>query len=289
MSSEFDITDFIIYFKTECINELKILFETMQKLKSDSFITFYKGTIDKPGKIEIKDTDSQLVVLYKLIIPQQNLKEYHCAKDIYKINLDFTAVSKILKMMKDYHEISFSILKWKEQELCITAYTRDRTREMRSRINLSTQGDDPIGELTSDFNCRIKINTNSFHETCKNLGTFGDFLNIICNTESLTLSVLDTDTSRISAENSFNTINNSSNKTAVYIEFVPSYLKSNPMPVIKSTYSASNIIHFDKLKSLSSQLDIRLSNDNDPLCLIYEIPKLGIFVVFIVAINQEND
>lgn len=289
MSAEFNSNDYIVYFKTDHIDELKILFETMQKLKTDSFIIFYKGTIDKPGKIEIKDTDTNQVILYKLIIPQQNLKEYYCSEDIYTINLDFACVSKILKIMTEYYEISFSILKCKEQELCINAYTKDMSQVMKSRINLSPMDHETINDLSLNFNCKIKVNTANFHAKCKSLSTFGDFLNITCDKEALTLSVQDSETSRISNETSFNTVNSSSNKSAVHIEFDKNYLINNPMPVIKSTYSASNIIHFDKLKSLSQDLDIRISVDNEPLCLIYEIKHLGIFVVFIVAIDHDNE
>jgi len=244
-SEEFDINDYIIYFKTTCIKELKILFEIIQKLKQDSFMTFYKGTIEKPGLIEIKDTDSDQTILYKLIIPQQELKEYHCSKDVFTINLDFGLISKLLKTMNDYDEITFSILTCKEQELCITAYTKDRSIEMKSHINLSYMTKNPIGEFITNFTVKMTVNTTYFHTICKSLVTFGNFLNITCDKESLTLAVYDSEIAKSYHEVSLNS--NQSEKNVINIQFTKEYLADNPMPVINSKYSLANIIHFDKL------------------------------------------
>ena len=289
-ASDIDINDCIIYFKTDKINELYNLFEVMAKLNPDSFITFYKGTIDKPGKIEIKDTDTKQVVLYKLIIPQQNLMEYHCFNDVYSIKLDFNHIIKILKPMKQrFQQIKFCILKCREQEICIYADSKDGVINTSHTISLSTDKYEPIGDFTTEFNCSIRINTDNFHSTCNSLSNFGDFLNITCETESLIISVKDSETSRTSNTTRFNASNSSTNKSIINITFTDNFINENPLPVIESTYSASNISSFEKLKQYAPMLDIRMSNNNDPLCLIYNIQNLGLFVVFIVAINQEND
>ena len=56
---------------------------------------------------------------------------------------------------------------------------------------------------------------------------------------------------------------------------------------IEAIYSLTNIAHFDKLKSKSSDIDIRMAPDNKPIGLIYNIPQFGQFIVFISAIMQD--
>ena len=57
---------------------------------------------------------------------------------------------------------------------------------------------------------------------------------------------------------------------------------------LKSTYELVNIINFDKLKSLVNSIDIRMGADNEPLCLSYDISKIGRFIVFICAMKVNN-
>jgi len=294
-STNIDVNDYIIYFTTTEIDSFKILFDTIQKLKNDSFITFYKGdgTEKNPGKIVIKDSTNDNTIVFSLVIPQTNLIEYHCALDSYMISVDFKIIHDIIKNMSDCSKLTFSISKYKEQELNMVAYTKSRTQEIRASINLLINSHKSLPDLNINYISQIIIGSEKLHSACKSISNFGTFLNIICDKDKLTLSSRDTDTLKSKFSMTYKTVNNQSKITSdslkdnVIINFDSDFLKENQIPIIRSTYELQNIINFDKLKSLVSYIDIRMGADNEPLCLSYEIPKIGKFVVFICAMAQK--
>lgn len=295
-STSINVNDYIIYFTTTEIDSFKILFDTIQKLKSDSFITFYKGdgTLENPGKIVIKDSTNDNTIVFSLVIPQTNLVEYHCAPESYMISVDFKIIHDIIKNMSDCSKLTFSISKYKEHELNMIAYTKSRTQEIRASINLLINSHKSLPDLNIVYISQIIIGSERLHSACKSISNFGPFLNIICDKDKLTLSSRDTDTLKSkfsmilkSANNQQSKISSDSLKDNVIINFDSDFLKENKIPIIRSTYELTNIINFDKLKSLVNYIDIRMGADNEPLCLSYEVPKIGKFVVFICTMAQK--
>lgn len=295
MSSAININDYIIYFTTEHIDSFKILFDTIQKLKNDSFITFYKGdgSQENPGRIVIKDSTIDNIIVFSLVITQDSLNEYHCAPESYMISVDFKIIHDIIKNMSDCSKLTFSISKYKEQELNMIAYTKSRTQEIRASINLLINSHKSFPDLNINYISQIIISSEKLHAACKSISNFGSYLNIICDKDKLTLSSRDTDTLKSKFAMTYKTVNNQSKsisetlKDNVIINFDNEFLEQNQIPIIRSTYELANIINFDKLKSLVNSIDIRMGADNEPLCLSYDIPNIGKFVVFICAMTSK--
>lgn len=279
--------DYIIYFKTKYIDMFKTIFDIIQKLKTDSFIRFYKNTPDHPGYIEIKDTDTDQVILFKLIIPHNNLDEYYCSEPTYTIGVDFSILSKIIQIMSDNTELCFYISKYEEQKLNIISYNATHTQEISSTINLSINNYIEIPGYNINYASSIKINAELFHTACKKHTKIGQYIKIKCTKNYLELATQDTDTTRAELVTKFHTSTNTLIKNNVCILYDKNYLNNNDIPTIEAIYSLTNIAHFDKLKSKSSDIDIRMAPDNKPIGLIYNIPQFGQFIVFISAIMQD--
>ena len=294
-TTNIDVNDYIIYFTTAKIDSFKILFDTIQKLKNDSFITFYKGdgSQENPGKIVIKDSTNDNTIVFSIVIPQTNLVEYYCAPETYMISVDFKIIHDIIKNMSDCSKLTFSISKYKEQELNMVAYTKSRTQEIRASINLLINSHKSLPDININYISKITIGSERLHSACKSISNFGNFINITCYKDKLTLSSRDTDTLKSKFSLTYKTINNQSKnvpeslKDNVIINFDSEFLEKNTYPIIKSTYELQNIINFDKLKSLVNYIEIRMGADNEPLCLSYDISDIGIFVVLICAMAQK--
>lgn len=280
--------DYLVYFKSKNIETFKIIFDIIQKLKQDTFIKFYRGTDTTPGGIEIKDMDTDSVIVFKLEIPQTNLDEFYCADPVYVIGLDFSILSKIIQIMSDSTELCFSILKCEDQKLYIKSYNNNHTQEMESSINLSIN--DYIDYPTADINyvASVLINTDSFHTTCKKHSKISNYITIISTQNYLELRSKDTDTTRATLQTKFFTSINSSAKNNIIIRYDENFLQENQIPIIEANYSIANIAHFDKLKSKASQLDIRIAAGHEPIAFVYDIPTFGRFTGFIAAIQSDD-
>lgn len=297
LSTNINVNDYIIYFTTSAIDKFKSLFDTIQKLKPESFITFYKGdgTEKNPGKIIIKDMTNDNTIFYTLVIPESNLDEYYCAPNYHIISVDFKIIHDIIKNMSECNKLTFSISNYKDHELNMVAYTKARTLEIKASVNLLNDRP-PImpPDLHIEFIGQIYIGSEKLHAACKNLLSFGKYIDIICIKDKITLAAREAEISKSKFSVSYKSVSGDQKittdtfKNNVIIKFDPDFLSKNHIPIIRSTFEIAHIINFDKLKSLVGYIDIRMGANNEPLCLNYIIPNIGQFNVCITSISPKD-
>jgi len=217
-------------------------------------------------------------ILIKLSLDSEKFDSFKCDEPKITIGVDINQLHTMLKIMNDDDPITFYINSNNRDILYISGLTKnnDNSEETDIEIFLITvQNPDMILQAT-EFQNRIKIASEKFHNICKN------FNNICKNFNDKTTYV---DIRSLGDEISFRGQNEGGRITKTYKDVHSSKNKNGQQVIVQGTYELKNLLSFSKCNKLCDTIDIYLKNDF-PLVLAISIASLGKMYVFLTPIEN---
>lgn len=245
-----------------------------------------KGIDEKPkknvkrnvgGGIRMVRLTEDRNIIIKLTLDSDKFDVFECEEPKITIGIDINMLHTMLKLVSDDDPITFYIMSNNRDTLYISGLTKnnDGSEETDIEISLMTINNPDLPLQATEFQNRIKIASEKFHNICKN------FNNICKNFNDKTAYV---DIRSIGDEISFKGMNEGGKVTKTYKD-IHGKNKTGPQVIVQGKYELKNLLSFSKCNKLCDTIDIYLKNDF-PLVLAIGIASLGKMYVFLSPIED---
>jgi proliferating cell nuclear antigen len=233
----------------------------------------------KNDGIQIVRLSEDKTILINVQMDAQNFEYFQCNEPKIVVGVDLQYLHNSLKIINDDAPIVIYMMHDNRSTLyikCLNEYTGS-TEETLIEINLMDIANHEMPLPRMEFQNRITISSDKFHNICKNLNNSSTYVEI----------------TSINNQISFRGQNENGKITMTYkdTEFSNCYQDSNL--VIQGVYELRNLIYFSKCSKLCNKIHLYLKNDF-PLVLSISIASLGKMYVFISPVDpveniRQND
>lgn len=282
----------IVSAKTARVGEIRIIFEVLKDLLSDTSIEFINQPLVEKKKKQRRETENEIestfsgmriiaisqdhTVMICLKLYSKNFIEFACVSQSTAIGVNLAKLNNALKMSANDDDIEFYIDGGNEQELGIAMHNEELHKRADVRLKLLDLGqiDMILPPIVADV--RITMPSSDFHRLCKNMSLIGQQLEIKCTNNTLIFSC---DGGSSACE-----IKYGSDGSGVKIMFT----HPNKDLIIQGVYNLKQLNVFAKCVNLSSDVQIMMKVDKFPLLLEYAVGDLGNFIACVSPIDVNN-
>lgn len=288
-----------ISLKTECVGQIKTLFEVLKDIMHETTIEFM-GKKDKVKQKEKKhgesDSKSQpfsglrilsvspdKTVLVYLRLDAKNFTEFECntKSGMHQIGVDLQVLNKMLKSMDKEEELMMYIDDTDKQSLIMTSLNNELSKQNYFKLKLMDLDPLDLKPPPINYDVDVTMPSNDFSKICKEMaqlnGTQSDStMEIWCTSRTIEF--------RCSGQASRVIKYTVGDEKGVKIKFV----SQNKDKIIQGIYELKHLNQFSKCASLSTYVQLLMKVDKFPLCIKYSVATLGSFVACI-APKESSD
>jgi len=285
----------IIDIRTENISDLKILFETLKDVLSETIITFTKtkknknDESDKSGNkeeskkenedgIKILNIDeNQTLMIYVKLLAKGFLK-FDCKYSEYKIGVELTPLYQQFKIMDKEGILSMYVDSDDKLNLNMDVSNTETNCNTNHQIKLMDFDVRKWKLPPSKFVVAVTMNCNEFHKICRNMvSTDCEYVEIVCTDKKIT----------------FSSVSNSGKISRTYenggtnVKIKCSQNKKNKMVITSNIFELKYLIMFSKCNNICSDIQIFLK-DEHPMFIRYKVATLGEMLVGLSPIDESS-
>ena len=279
IESNVEITDDkLLFFKLKKISFVKTIIDTIDKLVSDVDWVFTSGNKKNKNSndfvgLEIICTDPSKTLYVKTKLNDLLFKSYHCKKDNFRFGMGLVFFNKILKLTDKNDVAVYCYIEESYPDYMVIRFKNPKKNNKKIfKIPLQILNPQSKSPITLDFEKKITIDGNKFHDICKKIDNISKFIEIECDQKSINFNCVGDEKGTIpfdkSNDPSFEIIDLDESKT-------------------KGIYETKNILLFSKLISTTEEFSIFMKN-NFALTSIYSFGDLGSIVTILSPINEEH-
>lgn len=227
------------------------------------------------GGIRILRLTEDKSILIKLNLVASNFEYFRCDEPKITIGVDMHTLHALLKMVNDDDPIIFYMNRDNRSALYIRSLNENNdnsSEETDIEIYLMEIGNPEMPIPQTEFQNKITMASDKFHQICKHLNNNSTFVEI----------------TSINNEILFRGQNEGGKVTMSYKD--SNYNKKKPdkpNQVVQGVYELRNLMGFSKCNKLCNTIDIYLKNDF-PLVLMISVATLGKMYVFLSPIDNGN-
>lgn len=213
--------------------------------------------------IKILTLDNNKTMLIKVLLYGNQFSKFYCKKKNLDIGINLTELHIHVKTIDKTETLLLYINENDKQNLRIDTSNEGKNCAGNSKIKLLDLDKYSLDLPKIDFNAHIIFNTEIFHKLCKSMSALGEFIEIKCTKKAIT----------------FSCIGPSSSLSKTYYSGKDAkidYIENGP-PVVQGLYELKSFMLFQKFQSISTELEIFMSNDF-PISIQYTIAALGIIL-----------
>ena len=230
--------------------------------------------------VEVNDFES-IIIIIKL--DAVNFFKFDCKKPKYSIGLDPTTMYNVLKNIDKNGQMSVYVNEATKQTINIELLNNEKKSKESYDFKLMDLDERKITPLPPEFDIIVEMKTEDFHNMCKNLLTYGQFVIIECTDKKIEFKCKGTSGNLGNARKEFEHDPNGEDGT-VNIKVHPKKNKNEPI-IIREIYDLNDICLFQKCKTISKVIQILLKNEYI-MFIRYEIASYG---VMNVGFNPANE
>jgi hypothetical protein len=256
--------------------------ETEEKVitkKSDKKLQ--KANNEKKGGIKIVEINDFESIVIILKLDAINFFKFDCKKPTYSIGLDPSIMFNILKNIEKDDQMTVFVNDANKQYLNIELQNGKKKCKSSYDFKLMDLDERKISPIPPEFDILIEMKTVDFHNVCKELSTFSQFMIVECTDKKIEFKC---------KGNICNTKKEfehdpDGDEGTVNIKLNPNRKKNEPI-IIREIYDLNDICMFQKCKSISTNMQILLKNEN-LMFIRYFIASYGTMTVGFNPANEK--
>lgn len=258
-------------------DEKKYESETNKKTNN----TIQKANNEKKGGIKIVEINDFESIVIILKLDAINFFKFDCKKPIYSIGLDPSIMFNILKNIEKDDQMTVFVNEANKQYLNIELQNGKKKCKSSYDFKLMDLDERKISPIPPEFDILIEMKTVDFHNVCKELSTFSQFMIVECTDKKIEFKC---------KGNICNTKKEfehdpDGDEGTVNIKLNPNRKKNEPI-IIREIYDLNDICMFQKCKSISVNMQILLKNEN-LMFIRYFIASYGTMTVGFNPANEK--
>lgn len=204
--------------------------------------------------VEINDFESIVIILKLDAI---NFFKFDCKKPSYSIGLDPTTMFNILKNIDKGGQMTVYVNDNNKQTLNIELQDDRKKSKSSYDFKLMDLDERKISPIPPEFDIIVEMKTEDFHNMCKELSTFGQFMIVECTDKKIEFKCKgNSGNARKEFEH-----DPDGEEGTVNIKLNPKRKKNEPI-IIREIYDLNDICMFQKCKSISTNMQLLLKNEN---------------------------
>lgn len=230
--------------------------------------------------VEVNDFESIIIIIR---LYANNFFKFDSKKPKYSIGLDPTTMFNVLKNIDKNGQMTVYVNEATKQTINIELQNNEKKSKESYDFKLMDLDERKITPLPPEFDIIVEMKTEDFHNMCKNLLTYGQFVIIECTDKKIEFKCKGSSGNLGTARKEFEHDPNGEDGT-VNIKVHPKKNKNEPI-IIREIYDLNDICLFQKCKTLSTNIQILLKNEFI-MFIRYEIASYG---VMNVGFNPANE
>jgi len=230
--------------------------------------------------VEVNDFESIIIIIR---LYAHNFFKFDSKKPKYSIGLDPTTMFNVLKNIDKNGQMTVYVNEATKQTINIELQNNEKKSKESYDFKLMDLDERKITPLPPEFDIIVEMKTEDFHNMCKNLLTYGQFVIIECTDKKIEFKCKGSSGNLGTARKEFEHDPNGEDGT-VNIKVHPKKNKNEPI-IIREIYDLNDICLFQKCKTLSTNIQILLKNEYI-MFIRYEIASYG---VMNVGFNPANE
>ncbi len=223
--------------------------------------------------VEVNDYES-IIILIKL--DAENFYKFDCKKPTFSIGLDPTNMFNILKNIDKEGQVTFYVNDANKQTLNIELQNNEKKSRSIYDFKLMELDERKISPLPPEFDINIQMKTKDFHDICKELSSYSQFMIIECTEKKIEFKCK-------GAKREFEHDPNGGDN-CVFIRLNPNRNKNKPV-IVREIYDLNDICMFNKCKNLSTNIQILLRNEY----IMFVRYKVASYGTMTVGFNPANE
>lgn len=258
--------------------------DSEEKLKSETKKNVDKLKNQKPNVIdtskkggikivEINDYES-IIIIIKL--DAESFYKFDCKKPTFSIGMDPTNMFNILKNIDKDGHVTFYINEQNKQTLNIELQNNEKKSKSIYDFKLMELDERKISPLPPEFDINVQMKTKDFHDICKELSTYSQFMIIECTDKKIQFKCK-------GAVREFEH-DEEGKDSCVFIRLNPNRDKSKPI-IVREIYDLNDICMFNKCKNISTNVQILLRNEY----IMFVRYKVASYGTMTVGFNPANE
>ena len=220
--------------------------------------------------VEVNDFESIIIIVR--LYAKNNFFKFDCKKPKYSIGIDPTTMYNVLKNIDKNGQMTVYVNEATKQTLNIELHNNEKKSKESYDFKLMDLDERKIAPLPPEFDIIVEMKTEDFHNMCKNLLTYGQFVIIECTDKKIEFKCKSSSGNLGNARKEFEHDPNGSDET-VNIKVNPKRNKNEPI-IIREIYDLNDICMFQKCKTLSTNIQILLKNEYI-MFIRYDIASYG--------------
>lgn len=240
-----------------------------------------KANNEKKGGIKIVEINDFESIVIILKLDAINFFKFDCKKPTYSIGLDPSIMFNILKNIEKDDQMTVFVNEANKQYLNIELQNGKKKCKSSYDFKLMDLDERKISPIPPEFDILIEMKTVDFHNVCKELSTFSQFMIVECTDKKIEFRC---------KGNICNTKKEfehdpDGDEGTVNIKLNPNRKKNEPI-IIREIYDLNDICMFQKCKSISVNMQILLKNEN-LMFIRYFIASYGTMTVGFNPANEK--
>lgn len=223
--------------------------------------------------VEVNDYDS-IMILIKL--DAENFYKFDCKKPTFSIGMDPTNMYNILKNIDKEGQVTFYSNESNKQTLNIELQNNEKKSRSIYDFKLMELDERKISPIPPEFDINIQMKTKDFHDICKELSTYSQYMIIECTDKKIEFKCK-------GAKREFEH-DPDGKDSCVFIRLNPKRDKSKPV-IVREIYDLNDICMFNKCKNLSTNVQILLRNEY----IMFVRYKVASYGTMTVGFNPANE
>ena len=226
------------------------------------------------GGIRILRLTEDKSILIKLNLDAINFESFRCDETKVTIGIDMQHLHNLLKLINDEDPIVMFMNKDNRGKLYIRSINEnnDSSEETHIELNLMEIANPDMPIPQTEFQNKITMASDKFHNICKHLNNNSTFVEI----------------TSINNEILFRGQNEGGKVTMSYKDVNYIKKKDKSDQVVQGIYELRNLMSFSKCNKLCQVIEIYLRNDF-PLVLVIAVATLGKMYVFLSPIENPTN
>jgi proliferating cell nuclear antigen PCNA len=233
---------------SESENEIE---STSSKSKSKSK-SKSNDDMSKKGGIKIVEINDYESIAIIIKLDAINFNKFDCKKASFSIGMDPTNMFNILKNIDKEGQVTFYVNEQNKQTLNIELQNNEKKSRSIYDFKLMELDERKIPKLLPEFDINIQMKTKDFHDICKELSTYSQFMIIECTDKKIQFKCK-------GAVREFEH-DEEGKDSCVFIRLNPNRDKSKPV-IVREIYDLNDICMFNKCKNISTNVQILLRNE----------------------------
>ena len=254
---------------------------TEKKSSSNSDNKIQKANGEKKGGIKIVEINDSESIVIILKLDAVNFFKFDCKRPTYSIGLDPSIMYNILKNIERDDQMTVYVNEANKQYFNIELQNGKKKSKSSYEFKLMDLDERKISPVPPEFDIIVEMKTVDFHNVCKELSTFSQFMIVECTDKKIEFKCKG---NICNSKKEFEHDPDGDDGT-VNIKLNPNRKKNEPI-IIREIYDLNDICMFQKCKSSSTNMQLLLKNEN-LMFIRYFIASYGTMTVGFNPANEK--